>query len=83
MDIIWSLALLVIILVAFNNMAGGRASDVLRPVMDLVIGLFSMLVNLFIQVLRIGTAAGGNSLKRARRLKDDRIQDHTNTPPRW
>jgi hypothetical protein len=83
MDIVWSLGLLVIILVAFNNMAGGRASDVLRPVMDLVIGLFSMLVNLFVQVLRIGIAAGGNSIKTARRLKDDRINDHTATPPRW
>ena len=39
---------------AVNNMAGGKASDVLQPVMELVTGLMSMLVNLFIQVLRIG-----------------------------
>ena len=83
MDIVCSLGLLVIILIALNNMAGGRASDVLRPVMDLSIGLISMLVNLFIQVLRIGISAGVSSLKAARRLKDDRIQEHTNTPPRW
>ena len=83
MDMILGIGLLVVILVALNNMAGGRASDVLRPFMDLVIGLVSMLVNLFIQVLRIGITAGGNSLKTARRLKDDRINDHTATPPRW
>jgi hypothetical protein len=83
MDMIWGVVLLVGILVAVNNMAGGKASDVLRPVMELVTGLMSMLVNLFIQVLRIGISAGGSSLKTARRLKDDRIKEHTATPPRW
>jgi hypothetical protein len=31
MDIIWSLGLLVVIVLAFNLMAGGRASAILRP----------------------------------------------------
>jgi hypothetical protein len=83
MDILGEICLLVGILVAVNNMAGGKATDVLRPFMDLVVGLMSMLVNLFIQVLRIGISAGGSSLKAARRLKDDRINEHTATPPRW
>ncbi|HEY9753748.1 MAG TPA: hypothetical protein V6C97_01160 [Oculatellaceae cyanobacterium] len=83
MDMVWGIVLLVGVLMALNNVAGGKATDVLRPVMDLVIGLMSMLVNLFIQVLRIGISAGGSSLKTARRLKNDRINDHTTTPPRW
>ncbi|MFA6554820.1 MAG: hypothetical protein WCT03_00255 [Candidatus Obscuribacterales bacterium] len=42
MDILWSLGLIVILLVALNNMAGGRASSVLRPVAGMVTRLLSM-----------------------------------------
>jgi len=32
MDLLWSLGLIVVIMVALNHMAGGRSSNVLRPV---------------------------------------------------
>ncbi|HEY9758809.1 MAG TPA: hypothetical protein V6C97_26815 [Oculatellaceae cyanobacterium] len=83
MDIIWGVGLFVGILLAINNMAGGKATYVLQPFVNLVVGLLSMLVNVILQVLHIGVTAGTNALKTSRRLKDDRTQDQTSTPPRW
>lgn len=41
MELLWSLGLIVFLLVALNHMAGGRASNVLRPVSNIASGLVS------------------------------------------
>jgi hypothetical protein len=41
MDLLWSLGLIVVLLLALNHMAGGRASSVLRPVTGIVTQLIS------------------------------------------
>ena len=51
MDIIGSLGLIVIILLALNYMAGGKSSNVLRPVGGLVGGVFRFAVNLCLGAL--------------------------------
>jgi hypothetical protein len=85
MDLIWSLGLIVVILLALNHMAGGRSSTVIRPVTGIVAGLISLvvraLVALFNSVLRIG--AGSIKLPKpgARRKEEDRGPGPP--PPRW
>ncbi|HEY9753555.1 MAG TPA: hypothetical protein V6C97_00185 [Oculatellaceae cyanobacterium] len=81
-NILWGIALFVGILLALNQMAGGKATYVLQPVVSLAVGLLSMAVNLFLQVLRIGISAGTSSLRSARRLNSDQ-KDQKATPPRW
>ncbi len=83
MNILSEAALLVGVLVALNMMAGGKATDVLRPFMDLVLGLMSIVVNLLVHGLRIGVSACGRSLKTINKSRDHRINDHAATPPRW
>lgn len=83
MDLIWGIGLLVVLLLALNNIAGGKATYVLQPFISLVVGLLGMLVNLILNVLHIGISSGASALKTSRRTKDDRIQDHVSTPPRW
>jgi len=85
MDLIWSLGLIVVILLALNHMAGGRSSTVIRPVTGIVARLISLvvraLVALFSSVFRIG--AGSIKLPKpgAGRKDDDRGPGPP--PPRW
>lgn len=85
MDLIWSLGLIVVILLALNHMAGGRSSTVIRPVTGIVAGLISMIVRalvaLFSSVFRIG--AGSIKLPKpgAGRKEEDRGPGPP--PPRW
>lgn len=51
MDLIWSVGLIVIILLALNHMAGGRASNVLRPVTGIAGGVVSLVVRLCMSAL--------------------------------
>jgi len=85
MDIIWSLGLIVFLLVALNHMAGGRASNVLRPVTQIVSNLVSMVVRLvlglFGSVLRIG--AGSVKLPKPRGDKKETDRGPGPPPPRW
>jgi hypothetical protein len=41
MDVLWSLGLVVVLLIALNHMAGGKASGVIRPVTNIVSRLLS------------------------------------------
>ena len=85
MDLIWSLGLIVFLLVALNHMAGGRASNVLRPVTGIVSNLVSMVVrlvlNLFGSVLRIG--AGSVKLPKPGGDKKETDRGSGPPPPRW
>lgn len=86
MDIIWSLGLIVILLLALNHMAGGRASNVLRPVSNLVNGLFSFVVRLVLQAVGGIVRLFGGTLKLPGsgkpKIRDDK-QPLGRTPPRW
>jgi hypothetical protein len=85
MDLIWSLGLIVIILLALNHMAGGRASGVLRPVTRIVSNLVSMVVRavlaLFGSVLRIGV--GSVKLPKPGGDKKETDRGPGPPPPRW
>ena len=85
MDLIWSLGLIVVILLALNHMAGGRSSTVIRPLTGIVARLISLVVRALVafvsSVFRIG--AGSIKLPKpgAGRKDDDRGPGPP--PPRW
>lgn len=85
MDLIWSLGLIVVILLALNHMAGGRSSTVIRPVTGIATQLISMIVRalvaLFGSVFRIGAASIKLPKPPAGRKDDDRGPGPP--PPRW
>jgi hypothetical protein len=86
MDLLWSLGLIVVLLLALNHMAGGRASSVLRPLTGIVTQLISKIVRALMRligsVLRLGTGSLTNKLpKIGGNTKDDK---RGRTPaPRW
>ena len=85
MDLIWSLGLLVVILLALNHMAGGRASNIMRPVTGIVSNLLSMIVRFVLSVVsslfRIG--AGSLKLPKPGGSKKDSDRGPGPPPPRW
>lgn len=85
MDILWSLGLLVVILLALNFMAGGRASSVIRPVTGIVSNLVSMVVRALLSVVsslfRIG--AGSLKLPKSGGSKKDSDRGPGPPPPSW
>ena len=85
MDILWSLGLIVFLLVALNHMAGGRASNVLRPVTHIASGLVSFAVRLCMSALGGVVRLLGGSLKfpsASPKIRDDKARPGP-TPPRW
>jgi hypothetical protein len=86
MDIIWSLGLIIIVLVAFNHMAGGRAPNVIRPVSQLVSGLISFLVRICLQGVGGIVRLFGGTIKLSGSGKPKITEDKQppgRTPPRW
>jgi hypothetical protein len=85
MEILWSLGLIVVILLAFNNMAGGRPSNVLLPVTGIVTGVFSLALRLCMSTLGAVVRLLGGTLKLPSglpKLRDDKAPPGR-TPPRW
>lgn len=83
MDLLWSIGLIVVILLALNHMAGGRPGNVLGPVGRIAGGIVSFAVRLvtglFGSVLKIGV--GSAKLPKHRLDKDDGGPGPP--PPRW
>jgi hypothetical protein len=83
MELLWSLGLIVVILLALNHMAGGNPSAVLRPtsrlVSNVVGGVLRLAAGLFGSVFKIGASS----------MKLPKKDDHHDTrgpgppPPRW
>lgn len=83
MELLWSLGLIVVILLALNHMAGGNPSAVLRPtsrlVSNVVGGVLRLVAGLFGSVFKIGASS----------MKLPKNDDHKDTrgpgppPPRW
>lgn len=85
MELLWSLGLIVFLLVALNHMAGGRASNVLRPVSNIASGLVSFVVRLCMSALGGMVRLLGGSLKLpsgSPKIRDDKLRPGP-TPPRW
>lgn len=85
MDILWSLGLIVVILLALNHMADGRASNVLRPVTNIASGLVTFAVRLCMSALGGVVRLLGGSLKLpsgSLKIRDDKARPGP-TPPRW
>jgi len=83
MDIIWSLDLLVVIVLAFNLMAGGRSSAILRPTYRLVENLVTFAIKAVLNtvgsIFRIGS--GSVKLPKSKSGKDNGPAGPP--PPRW
>jgi len=84
MDILWSLGLIVVLLVALTNMAGGRASSVIRPVVGIVTRLLSMTASTVLNL--VGTifkvSVGTVKLPKTNN-KRETGREAGPTPPRW
>ncbi len=84
MDILWSLGLVVVILLALNHMAGGNPGNVLRPtariVTGVVGGVLGFVTRFLGSLLRIGAGSVG-SMKIPK--KDDNNNGPGPPPPRW
>lgn len=87
MELIWSLGLIVFLLLALNQMAGGRAANVLRPVGNIVNGVISFAVRLCLGALGGIVRLLGGSVKSGKLPGTPKIgADKTPpgpTPPRW
>jgi len=83
MELLWSLGLIVVILLALNHMAGGNPSAVLRPTSRLVSSVVGsalrLVTGLFGSVFKIGASS----------MKLPKQDDHNDSrgpgppPPRW
>ncbi len=62
MDILWSLGLIVVILLALNHMAGGNPANVLRPTAGLVTNVASGVVKLVMGILGSVFKLGAKSM---------------------
>lgn len=82
MDLLWSLGLIVVILLALNHMAGGNPSNVLRPVGNIAGGMVSFAVRLVSGLLGSVFRIGAQSIKISKtKEKDERGPGAP--PPRW
>ena len=82
MEIIWSLGLVVMILLALNYMAGGHPSNVLRPVTGLINGVFAVVLRLSMSALGAVVRLLGATVKLpSPKARDDK--PYGPTPPRW
>lgn len=84
MDILWSVGLIVILLVALTNMAGGRASSVLRPVSGIVTRLLSMVVRAVLNLAGAIFKVSVGAVKLPKpKIKRETGRGAGSTPPRW
>lgn len=83
MDIIWSLGLLVVIVLAFNFMAGGRSSTIIRPTVLLVENLLAFAVKAVVNTLGAIIRIGGRSVKLPKSNPGKDNGPAGPPPPRW
>lgn len=83
MDIIWSLGLLVVIVLALNFMAGGRSSTIIRPTVRLVENLVTVAVKAVVNALASVIKIGGGSVKLPKSNPGKDNGPSGPPPPRW
>jgi hypothetical protein len=85
MDIVWSLGLIVVALLALNHMTGGSPSNVLRPTTGIVTRLFSMVLRIVGRIFGTAFRLGVGSVKLPTfdEKRDDSDRGPGPPPPRW
>jgi hypothetical protein len=85
MEILSSLGLLVLILVAFSLMAGGRAANVLRPATRLANNLLALVVRFVLSIFGGLLKLGGRTIRLPKTgpLPKDDNRGPGPPPPRW
>lgn len=84
MEILWSLGLLVVILLALNHMAGGNPANVLRPTGNIVGGVFGSALRLVTGLLGAVFRIGAGSIKQIPKQKEKENERGPGPPPpRW
>lgn len=84
MDLLWSLGLMVVILLALNHMAGGNPANVLRPATGLVTGGIRFAVRLVTGLLGSAFKIGAGSIKITKQRSDkENDRGPGPPPPRW
>lgn len=85
MELLWSLGLIVLLFVALNHMAGGRASSVLRPFTNIASGLVSFAFRLCMSALGgvVRLLGGSVKLPGPPKIGDGKMPPPGRTPPRW
>jgi hypothetical protein len=84
MDILWSLGLVIVVLVALNHMAGGRASSILGPAAGIVTRLLSMAVRAVMNLAGAIFKVSIGTMKLPKpRSGSDSGRGGRPTPPRW
>lgn len=63
MELVWSIRLVVVILLALNYMAAGRASGIVRPVTVIVRGLLSLVIRVALSLIRPLLKLGARLIK--------------------
>jgi hypothetical protein len=84
MDILWSLGLIVLALLALNHMSGGSPANVLRPTTGIVTRLLSMALSIVGRIFGTAFRLGAGSVKLPK-MDDKRDTDRGPgpPPPRW
>lgn len=84
MDILWSVGLIVVLLVALTNMAGGRASSVLRPVSGIATRLLSMVARAVLNLAGVifKVSVGTIKLPKSKGSRESE-RGAEPPPPRW
>lgn len=85
MDLIWSLGLIVVLLLALNHMAGGRAANVLRPATSILNNLIALVVRWVLTMFGTILKLGGGSIKLPKPgpLPKDEQRGPGPPPTRW
>lgn len=84
MDILWSLGLIVVALLAINHMAGGSPANVLRPATGIVTRLVSMVLGIVGRIFGTAFRLGAGSVKLPKLdEKHDNDRGPGPPPPRW
>lgn len=79
MELLWSLALIVVVVLALNHMAGGRSSVVLRPVIGIASRLLSMAIGIGTSVIGSVLRIGTSNIKLPG--KDKKLSERGDGPP--
>lgn len=83
MELLWSLALILVVVLALNHMAGGRPSAILRPVTGIVSRLLSMAIGIVTSVIGSVLRVGTSSVKLPGKDKKLSERGDEPPPPRW
>lgn len=84
MDLIWSIGLIVVIMLALNHMAGGRSGNVLRPVTGVATRLITLAVRAVLNILGTMFKLGASSVRLPKPgLTKDTERGPGPPPTRW